>query len=173
MSIRKYKDFTPQIHSTAYVDEQSCVIGKVSLAEDVSIWPMATLRGDVNTITIGKRSNVQDGSTLHVTHKNDKNPNGFPLTIGDDVTIGHNVVLHGCTIGNQVLVGMGAIILDGAIIEDNVFIGAGSLVTPNSCLKSGYLYMGSPAKQKRPLSDAEKNFLLYSSKHYVNLKNDY
>ncbi len=173
MSIRKYKDNLPVVDATAYVDEQSCVIGQVTLAKNVSIWPMATLRGDVNTIKIGERTNIQDGSTLHVTHANKTNPNGFALNIGHDVTIGHNVVLHGCTIGNRVLVGMGAIILDGAVIEDDVFIGAGSLVTPNSLLTSGFLYMGSPAKAKRKLNDAERSFLSYSATHYVKLKNDY
>ena len=163
----------PKLHKSTYVDEQSCVIGKVTLAKDVSVWPMATLRGDVNSITVGARSNIQDGSTLHVTHANKTFPNGFALTIGDDVTVGHNVVLHGCTIGNRVLVGMGAIVLDGAVVEDDVFIGAGSLVTPNSLLKSGFLYVGSPAKAKRELNENEKNFLSYSAMHYVKLKNDY
>ncbi len=173
MTIRNYLDNTPQIDSTAYIDGQSCVIGKVTIARDVSVWPMVTIRGDVNTIAIGEKSNIQDGSVLHVTHAGEYYPDGYALTIGDEVTIGHNVVLHGCTIGNRVLVGMGAIILDGAVIEDNVLIAAGSLVSPNSRLESGYLYMGSPAKARRKLKDKELDFLAYSAEHYKRLKDQY
>ena len=147
----------------------SVVIGEVSLAEGVSVWPYAVLRGDVNSISIGKRSNVQDGSVLHVSHKNAAKPDGSPLIIGDDVTIGHKVMLHGCRIGNRVLVGMGSIILDDTVVEDDVMIGAGSLVPPRKRLESGFLYVGSPVKQVRPLTDEEKEFLTYSSAHYVRL----
>lgn len=131
-------DYVPSVDESCFVDETSVVIGEVSLAEDVSIWPYAVLRGDVNSISIGKRSNVQDGSVLHVSHKNAAKPDGSPLIIGDDVTIGHKVMLHGCRIGNRVLVGMGSIILDDTVVEDDVMIGAGSLVPPRKRLESGF-----------------------------------
>ena len=140
---------------------------------NVSIWPLVAARGDVNKIIIGSRTNIQDGSVLHVTRKSPSNPHGNPLIIGDDVTVGHKCMLHGCQLGNRILVGMGAIIMDGAIIEDDVFIGAGSLVPPNKKLVSGYLYVGNPVKQARPLKDSESAFLKQSAINYVELKNDY
>ncbi|PMG36056.1 gamma carbonic anhydrase family protein, partial [Vibrio breoganii] len=121
----------------------------------------------------GQRTNIQDGSVLHVTHKNASNPEGYPLIIGDEVTIGHLVMLHGCTIKDRVLVGMSTTILDGAIIESDVFIGAGSLVPPNKTLESGYLYVGRPVKQVRPLTEQEAAFLSKSAENYVQNKNDY
>ena len=151
----------------------SVVIGDVRLAEDVGIWPLVVIRGDVNYVEIGARSNVQDGSVLHVTHKSPFNPEGNPLLIGEDVTVGHKVMLHGCTIGNRVLVGMGSILLDGAVIEDDVMIGAGSLVPQNKRLESGYLYLGSPVKQIRPLKVAEIEGLKYSANNYVRWKDEY
>ena len=173
MNIRPFKQYTPNIHSSCMVDESAVVIGQVELAEDVSIWPTAVLRGDVNFIRIGARSNVQDGSVLHVTHRNPDRPEGSPLVVGEDVTVGHKVVLHGCTIGNRVLVGMGAIVLDDAVIDDEVIIGAGSLVPPRKHLKSGYLYVGSPVKQVRALSEEERAFLKQSAVNYVNLASEY
>ncbi|QEY25425.1 gamma carbonic anhydrase family protein [Neisseria zalophi] len=167
MNIRPYLKHYPQIHESCYIDPVSTVIGEVSLAENVSIWPFAVLRGDVNSITIGARSNVQDLSMVHVSHKTPEKPEGSPLVIGEDVTIGHKVMLHGCTIGNRVLVGMGTIILDDVVIEDDVMIGAGSLIPPRKRLQSGFLYVGSPVKQVRPLSDEEKAFLVYSAEHYM------
>ena len=167
MNIRPFKQYTPNIHSSCMVDESAVVIGQVELAEDVSIWPTAVLRGDVNFIRIGARSNVQDGSVLHVTHRKPDRPEGSPLVVGEDVTVGHKVVLHGCTIGNRVLVGMGAIVLDDAVIDDEVIIGAGSLVPPRKHLKSGYLYVGSPVKQVRALSEEERVFLKQSAVNYV------
>jgi carbonic anhydrase/acetyltransferase-like protein (isoleucine patch superfamily) len=155
------------------IDPSSVVIGNVELADDVSIWPLVTIRGDVNAVKIATRSNVQDGCVLHVTHQSDDNPKGHPLIIGEDVTVGHKAVLHGCLIGNRVLIGMGAIILDGAVIEDDVIIGAGSLVTPKKRLKRGYLYVGSPARQVRELSPTELKGLIYSASNYVCLKNEY
>ena len=123
------------------------------------MWPLTVIRGDMHRIRIGARTSIQDGSVLHITHAGPFNPDGYPLTIGDDVTVGHKVILHGCTIGNRVLVGMGAIVMDGAVVEDEVVIGAGSLVPPGKRLESGYLYVGSPVKQARPLSDKEKAYL--------------
>ena len=167
MTIRAYLNYVPQLGERVYVDEAAVVIGKVNLADEVSIWCGAVVRGDVNTIQIGKRSNVQDGSVLHVTGGSANHPAGSPLIIGEDVTIGHHVTLHGCTIGNRVLVGMGAIVLDDVVIEDEVIIGAGSLVPPRKRLQSGLMYMGSPAKAVRELTEAEKAFLRQSAQNYV------
>ncbi|OSI35991.1 gamma carbonic anhydrase family protein [Neisseria dumasiana] len=167
MNIRPYLEHVPHIDESCYIDPVSAVIGEVSLAQDVSVWPFAVLRGDVNSITIGARSNVQDLSMLHVSHKTAAKPDGSPLVIGEDVTIGHKVMLHGCTIGNRVLVGMNTVILDDVVIEDDVMIGAGSLVPPRKRLESGFLYVGSPVKQVRPLTDDEKAFLVYSAQHYM------
>ena len=171
--LRPYKETFPQIGNSVMVDESSVVIGDVRIADDVSIWPLVAIRGDVHYVSIGARSNIQDGSVLHVTHRSATNPQGFPLIIGEEVTVGHKVMLHGCTIGNRVLVGMGSILLDGAVIEDDVMIGAGSLVPPNKRLESGYLYLGSPVKQIRPLKPEELEGLKYSANNYVKWKNDY
>ena len=173
MNIRPYLDTQPNIADSAYIDPAAVVIGDVVLGEHTSVWPCAVIRGDVNHIRIGNRSNVQDVSMLHVSHKSADKPDGSPLLIGEDVTIGHRVVLHGCIIGNRVLVGMGSTILDDAIIEDDVMIGAGSLVPPRKRLESGYLYVGSPVKQVRPLNDEEKKFLVYSAKHYIHIAEQY
>ena len=171
--LRPYKDLFPQKGDRVMIDASSVVIGDVRMADDVSIWPLVAIRGDVNYVSIGARTNIQDGSVLHVTHKSSYNPDGNPLIIGEEVTVGHKVMLHGCTIGNRVLVGMGSILLDGVIVEDDVMIGAGSLVPQNKRLESGYLYLGSPVKQIRPLKKAEIEGLKYSANNYVNWKNDY
>ncbi|PWC14827.1 gamma carbonic anhydrase family protein [Brenneria roseae subsp. roseae] len=171
--LRRYKDALPVVGENVMIDRSSVVIGKVTLGDDVSVWPLVVIRGDVNQISIGARSNIQDGSVLHITHRSEKNPEGNPLIIGEDVTVGHKAMLHGCKIGNRVLVGMGSIILDGAIIEDDVMIGAGSLVSPGKRLESGYLYFGSPAKKIRPLTQEEIEGLIYSSNNYVRWKNEY
>ncbi|MFT5879725.1 MAG: carbonic anhydrase/acetyltransferase-like protein (isoleucine patch superfamily) [Moritella sp.] len=172
-SLRKYQGIMPKLADSTYVDPSAVLIGDITLAEDASIWPLVAARGDVNKITIGARSNIQDGCILHVTRKSPTNPNGIPLIIGEDVTVGHKALLHACTIGDRVLVGMGAIVLDGARIESDVMLGAGALVPPNKTLNSGYLYIGSPAKQARKLSDAEIAFLKLSADNYVILKNEY
>ena len=166
-NIRRFLNSHPQIENAAFIDPACVVIGDVVLGEDCSVWPMAVIRGDVNHIRIGARSNVQDLAMLHVSHRNDAKPNGSPLIVGDDVTIGHQAMLHGCVIGNRVLVGMKTTILDDAIIEDDVMIGAGSLVPARKRLESGYLYLGSPVKQIRALTENEIEFLAYSAKHYV------
>ncbi|MGG4610552.1 gamma carbonic anhydrase family protein [Providencia sp. Me31A] len=171
--LRPYLGIYPSLQSRVFVDPSAVVIGDVRLADDVSIWPLSVLRGDVNHISIGARTNIQDGSVLHVTHKSNNNPDGNPLLIGEDVTVGHKVMLHGCTIGNRVLVGMGSIVIDGAIIEDDVIVGANSLVTQGKKLESGYLYVGSPAKAIRKLTDAELKHLRYSANNYVEWKNNY
>ncbi|WP_261882282.1 gamma carbonic anhydrase family protein [Vibrio pelagius] len=172
-SIRSYKGIAPKIGQDVYIDETAVLVGDIKIGDDSSVWPLVAARGDVNHIHIGQRTNIQDGSVLHVTHKNKENPEGYPLIIGNDVTIGHKVMLHGCTIQDRVLVGMGAIILDNVVVEQEVMIGAGSLVPPNKVLESGYLYVGSPVKQARPLTDKERAFLQKSADNYVQNKNDY
>lgn len=171
--LRSYKGSRPKLGDRVMVDATSVIIGDVDLADDVSIWPLVAIRGDVNHVVIGCRSNVQDGSVLHVTHQSPHNPEGYPLIIGEDVTVGHKAMLHGCTVGNRVLVGMGSIVLDGAVIEDDVMIGAGSLVPPGKRLESGYLYLGSPVKQARELTAEELAGLIYSANNYVKWKDDY
>ncbi|WP_367164926.1 gamma carbonic anhydrase family protein [Kosakonia cowanii] len=171
--LRPYKDLFPTIGQRVMVDPTSVVVGDVRMAEDVGIWPLVVIRGDVNYVAIGARTNIQDGSVLHVTHKSSYNPEGNPLLIGEDVTVGHKVMLHGCAIGHRVLVGMGSIVLDGAVIEDEIMIGAGSLVPQNKRLESGYLYLGSPVKQIRPLTEAEIEGLKYSANNYVKWKDEY
>lgn len=172
MNICKYQEHAPKIAKSAFVDSIAKVIGQVDIAEDASIWPMAVLRGDVNYISIGKRTNIQDNSTLHTSHDCEFYPGGRPLIIGENTTIGHNVILHGCTIGNFCLIGMGSTILDGTIIEDEVILGAASFVPSNKTLESGYLYLGSPAKQIRKITEQEKQLLRYSADCYVTLKNN-
>lgn len=172
-SIRPYLSLHPKIENRVFIDPTSTIIGAVDLADDVSIWPLVAIRGDVNYVSIGARSNIQDGTVIHVTHKSASNPEGLPTIIGKDVTVGHKAMLHGCTIGDRVLIGMGSIILDGAIVEDDVIIGAGSLVSPGKRLESGYMYFGSPARQVRLLTEEEKAGLLYSANNYVRWKDDY
>ncbi len=172
-NIKSYKSVLPTINKDCYIDSSAVLYGDITLGDDVSIWPMVAARGDVNTITIGARTNIQDGSVLHVTRKSASNPNGNPLIIGDDVTVGHKAMLHGCELGNRILVGMGAIIMDGVIVGDDVIIGAGSLVPPNKTLEGGYLYVGNPVKQARLLKDSELAFLSVSAQNYVKLKNEY
>ncbi len=173
MTIRSFQGVNPQIDATAYIDEQASVIGDVTIGEDSSVWPMVVIRGDVHHITIGKNSNIQDGSILHVTADNEYNPGGFPLIIGDGVTVGHGAILHACTIENFALIGMGATVLDGAIIGSKALIGAGAVVPPGKVLEGEHLYLGSPAKQVRPLTERELDHLEFSARHYVNLKNNY
>jgi carbonic anhydrase/acetyltransferase-like protein (isoleucine patch superfamily) len=145
----------------------------VTIGDDVSIWPTTVVRGDVESITIGEGTNVQDGAILHVSHAGRFSPQGHPLTIGKGVTIGHRAVVHACTVGNYCLIGVGAIIMDDAVLEDYVMLGAGALVPPGKTLESGYLYVGAPAKQVRPLKESEKEFLEYSYQHYMHLKDQY
>ena len=173
MAIRAYKDITPTLGPRVYVDEQAAVIGDVVIGEDSSVWPMAVIRGDVNHIRIGARSNIQDGSVIHVTRKYADNPQGHPVSIGDDVTIGHNVTVHGCTIEHHCLIGIGSTILDGAVIHSQVMLGAGSLVTEGKELHGGYLWLGAPARKIRELTEEELSWFDYSARHYMALKNDY
>ena len=172
MTIRKFESHSPIIHESAYIDDTALVSGEVTIGEDSSVWPMTVIRGDVNHIKIGERSNIQDASVLHVTHASSEytTDSGYALIIGNDVTIGHKALLHACTIQNRVLVGMGSIVMDGVVVESETIIGAGSLIPPKKNLESGYLWMGSPAKKVRPLTDKEKTYLKYSAEHYVRLK---
>ena len=173
MSLTSYKSKTPQLADGVYVHPSSVLVGDIQIGLHSSIWPLVAARGDVNIIRIGERTNVQDGSVLHVSRPTTKNPSGSPLLIGDDVTVGHKVMLHGCQLGNRILVGMGAIVMDDVIVEDDVISGAGSLVPPGKRLESGYLYVGSPVKQARPLNEAERSFLTQSAINYVVLKDEY
>ncbi len=172
-SIRNFQDATPHLSEYVYVDPMATIIGQVSIAKDCSIWPYACIRADVNTIKIGARTNIQDHAVLHVTHAGKYNPKGFALTIGDDVTIGHRVVLHGCKLASRILIGINTVIMDGAVIDDDVMIGANTLVSPGKHLTSGFLYYGSPVKQVRALTEDEIEFLKYSACQYVKLKNAY
>jgi len=173
MTIRSYKGVTPSFNSSVYVDESSVLVGDIQLGDNSSVWPLVAARGDVNYIRIGERSNIQDGSVLHLSRATKSNLDGYPLIIGDDVTVGHKVMLHGCVLGNRILVGMGAIVMDNVTVEDDVIIGGGSLVPPNKRLESGYLYVGSPVKQARPLTEQELAFLKISADNYVQLKDEY
>ncbi len=172
-SLQSFNGHSPQLGRDVLVDESARLIGDIHIGDDSSIWPFVAARGDMQTIRIGQRTSIQDNTVLHITHAGPFNPDGWPLTIGDDVTVGHSATLHGCTIGNRVLVGIGAIILDGAEVGDDVVIGAGTLVPPGKKLESGYLYVGSPCRQARPLKEKEFDFFRYSANNYVKLKNQY
>ena len=173
MTLRTYKNVHPRVATSAYVDPHAVVIGDVEIGEDSSLWPMTVARGDVNRIRIGARSNVQDGSVIHVTHRYRDLPEGHAVSIGNDVTIGHHATIHGCTIEDRCLIGMGAIILDGAVLRSHVLLGAGSLVAEGKELEGGYLWLGRPAKRVRALTAEEMAWFSYSARHYVSLKNDY
>jgi len=173
MPLKTFQQIAPQVGKKNYIDNSAVIIGDVSLGDDVSVWPMSVIRGDVAAITIGDKTNVQDGAVLHVSHAGDYAPEASPLTIGHSVTIGHRAVVHACTVGDYCLVGIGAIILDNAVLEDYVMLGAGALVPAGKVLESGYLYIGMPVKKSRALTAEEREFLEYSAKHYVKLKDEY
>ncbi|WP_163647826.1 gamma carbonic anhydrase family protein [Modicisalibacter sp. 'Wilcox'] len=173
MNLRTFRGHTPQLGERVYIDPDCVVLGDVTLGDDCSVWPMAVVRGDMHRIRVGARVSIQDGSVLHITHASDYNPGGYPLSIGDDVTIGHKAILHGCTVGNRVLVGMNATIMDGAVVEDEVIIAAGAVVTPGKRLEGGHVYAGNPARSLRPLKDAERQFFTYTAGNYVKLKDEY
>ncbi|MFN9709144.1 MAG: gamma carbonic anhydrase family protein [Burkholderiales bacterium] len=173
MTLSPYRDFSPQIDTGAWVHPSAQVIGDVTLGAHSSIWCHAVLRGDVNAIRVGEGSNIQDLSICHVSHKTASKPLGSPLSIGNFVTVGHGVILHGCDIGDECLIGMGSLVMDDVVIEDHVMLGAGSLVSPGKRLSRGMLYMGRPAIPVRPLTEAEMAYFKYSAEHYIRIKNDY
>ena len=172
-SVRNFQGAAPDIGQRVLIDPTAVVLGSVVLEDDVSVWPQVAIRGDMHHISVGARTSIQDGCVLHITHAGPYNPDGWPLTIGCDVTIGHNATLHGCSVGDRVLVGMSATIMDGAVVEDDVVIAAGALVTPGKRLRSGYLYAGCPAREKRALSDKEMGYFTYSANNYVKLKDQH
>jgi carbonic anhydrase/acetyltransferase-like protein (isoleucine patch superfamily) len=159
--IYPYQGILPRVPPTVYLAPGSRVIGDVEMGEYCSVWFNAVIRGDVHTIRIGSHTNIQDLCMLHVTRKT------APLRIGDRVTVGHRVILHGCTVGNLCLIGMGSIIMDGAVVEDGALIGAGSLVSEGTVIPSGMLAFGVPAKVRRPLTPEESAFLPVSAGQYV------
>lgn len=169
-SLRSYRGHLPELGERVLIDPAAVVLGRVTLGDDVSVWPGAVVRGDMHWISVGARSSIQDGSVLHITHAGPYNPDGWPLAIGAEVTVGHNATLHGCEVGDRVLVGMGATVMDGAVVEEEVVIGAGALVPPGKRLASGFLYAGTPARQRRALSDEELSYFRYSADNYVRLK---
>ncbi|AKS43322.1 gamma carbonic anhydrase family protein [Wenzhouxiangella marina] len=171
--IRSFDGRHPELGNGVWIDPAATVIGEVRLGDDVSIWPGTVLRGDVNRIEVGARSNIQDGTIAHVTHDGPHSPGGLPLILGEDITVGHGAILHACTIGDRCLIGMGALVLDGAVIEADVMLAAGSLVSPGKRLESGWLYRGRPVEAVRRLSEKELEMLRYSAAHYVRLKNRY
>ena len=172
-AIAPHHGCSPQLAEGAWVHPRATIIGEVSLGADSSVWPGAVIRGDVNSISIGDATNIQDGSVLHVSHKTELDPVGGPLKIGARVTVGHTVILHACTIEDECLIGMGSIILDRAVVKTHVLLGAGSLVPEGKVLESGYLYLGRPAKQVRLLTEAEIVYFDYSARHYVKLAQSY
>jgi carbonic anhydrase/acetyltransferase-like protein (isoleucine patch superfamily) len=172
-NIQRFNGHLPNIASGVYIHASAIVIGHVNLGENVSVWPGVVIRGDINFIKIGAGSNIQDCSVLHVNHQSVQDPAGSPLIIGNNVTIGHSVILHGCTIEDESLIGMGSIVMDKAIVQKNVLIAAGSLVPEGKVLESGYLYMGSPVKKVRALTLDEIAFLMVSAQNYMQLKDAY
>lgn len=172
-NIQSFQSHFPNVADGVYVHNTATVIGHVNLGENVSVWPGAVIRGDINFIKIGAGSNIQDGSVLHVNHQSAYDPNGSPLIIGNNVTIGHSVILHGCTIEDECLIGMGSIVMDKAVVQKHVLVAAGSLVPEGKVLESGYLYVGRPAKKVRALTAEEILFFMVSANGYITLKNQY
>jgi len=167
--IRPFENKTPHIAPDAWIDETALIIGDVTLGPRVSVWPYCVLRGDVHSIEIGAETNIQDACVLHVSHDSRFHPGGAGLSIGARVTVGHQAVLHGCTIGELCLIGIGAKVLDGAVLEPHTMLGAGALVLPGRVLDGGYLWVGAPARRARPLTDQELEYLEYSAQHYLRL----
>jgi len=171
--LRSFKGVLPSLGERVYVDPAATVIGAVQLGDDASVWPGAVLRGDVHFIRVGARSNVQDGSIVHVTHDGPYSPGGLPTLIGADVTIGHAAVIHACTIEDCCLIGMHASVLDGAVVRKYGFVGAGSVIPPGKVVGERELWLGNPARFVRLLSDRQIEQLHYSADQYVRLKDEY
>jgi len=170
MSIRSFEGHTPDVAADAWIDDTALVLGRVTLGENSSVWPMSVLRGDIHDIRIGKRTNIQDGTVIHVNHDSPYHPGGMPTVIGDDVTVGHKAMLHACTLEDRCLIGMGSVVLDGAIVHSEVLLGAGSVVPPGRELESGYLWLGSPVRKVRALTADELDYFRYSAEYYAQLK---
>lgn len=174
MTIRPFEGQLPRLGARVWVDPAATLIGDVELGDDASLWPGTVVRGDVNHIRIGARTNVQDGTVIHVTHEGPyTRPGGYPTLIGADVTIGHAAVVHACRIEDACLIGMHATVLDGAVVRRHGFVGAGAVVSPGKTVGEGELWLGNPARRVRTLSDTEIEALYYSAKHYVKLKDRY
>lgn len=173
LMIRSFEGISPTIAESSYIDPSAVIIGDVVIGSDSSVWPLTVIRGDVNIIRIGEDTNIQDGSILHVSHASEFNPKGAGLNIGNQVSVAHKVLLHGCHIGNRCMIGMGSIVMDDVVIEDEVMLGAGSLVPPGKQLKSGFLYLGNPIRQIRELDERDRKFLIYLANHYVHAKQKY
>lgn len=165
--IRAFRGILPTIATSAFIEETASVIGDVEIGSESSVWFNAVVRGDVHYIRIGHRTNVQDLCLLHVTNDT------FPLTLGDDITVGHHAVLHGCTIKDRVLIGMGAVIMDGAVIEEDCIIGAGALVTERMHVPTKSLILGTPARVRRSLTDDELRWIKESALNYIRYAQHY
>lgn len=172
-NIQGFNQHVPCIDDTAFVHASATIIGDAVIGAHSSVWPGAVIRADINAIRIGSNTNIQDLSMLHVNHRSPRDPEGSPLIIGNNVTIGHTVILHGCTIEDESLIGMGSIVMDKAVVQKQVLLAAGSLVPAGKVLESGYLYVGRPAQKMRALTSDEFAHLLYSANHYVSVKNQY
>lgn len=171
--IRSFKGMMPKIDPTAFIAEGAVVIGDVKIGKEASIWYNCVVRGDVNYVTIGERSNIQDLSMLHVTHKKNPEDPGAPLIIGNDVTVGHSVTLHGCTIEDGAFVGMQAIVMDKVVVGKGALVGARALVTEGTVIPPGTLWVGSPAKYKRDLTPDEVAWLSRSAGNYVRYSREF
>ncbi len=173
MNIKAFNNILPQLGNNVFIDDSAVVIGQVVLGDESSVWPNSVIRGDINTIKIGRYTNIQDNSVLHVNHASKYAPNGSALKVGNYVTVGHRVILHGCQIDDYCLIGMGAIVMDDAHLPQNTYLAAGSIVPSGKMLEGGYLWMGTPAKRIRPLTESELEFIRYSAEHYAKLKDQY
>ncbi len=167
MTVRTYQGMTPKLGERVFVDPTAVVIGDVELGADASVWPFTVIRGDMHRIRIGARSSIQDGAVVHITHASDYNPGGWPTTIGDDVTVGHQAMLHGCTIGDYSLIGINAVVLNGAKIGRNCIIGANALIPERAEIPDGSIVMGSPGKVVKQVQDFHRGMLQASALHYV------
>jgi carbonic anhydrase/acetyltransferase-like protein (isoleucine patch superfamily) len=168
-TIRSYQGIEPQIDDNAWIDDTAVIIGHVHIAQQVSIWPQVVVRGDIHRIEIGAGTNIQDGCIVHVSHDSRFLPGGAPTIIHEHVTVGHQAVLHGCEIHAECLIGIGAKILDRAILKPHCMLAAGALVPPGQVLEGGYLYVGTPAKRTRILTDLELEYFNYTAEHYIQL----
>lgn len=161
MGIRAFKGVAPRIHPSCFIEDSAQIIGDVELGEDCSVWFNTVIRGDVHSIRLGRRTNVQDLCMIHVEAQ------AFATRLGDEVTVGHHAVLHGCEVGNRVLVGMGAVLMNGVVVGDDCLIAAGALLTPGTRVPPGSLALGSPARVKRPVTAEERSWIARSAENYV------